>query len=290
MAVNVRRMRPFAIANALFFVLLSVVTLYPFWHTIVGSLISFSEFVQRTVLIFPRRPTLAGYAYVLAQRQILDSFMVSVFSTAVGAASSLVMTSLAGYVLAQRGLPGRNAMFVFVLVAMLFSGGLIPLYVVLSRLRLVNNIWVYILPGLINTFYVIIMKTSFQEIPDSLVDAARMDGCTDFGILFRVVVPLSLPVMATIALFYAVNKWNNLFTAIFFITDARKLNLQAVLYNIVSSADMSQEDVVGKGDMAMVSEQIKYTTIVVATAPILVVYPFLQKYFIKGVLIGAIKE
>ena len=289
MPIVAKKLSFFKLFNYSLFTALSIVTLYPFWHTIIGSIIPFSEFARKAVLLYPNKISLSGYQYILSQRQFLYAFSVSTFSTAVGTVCSLMMTSLAGYVLAQTRLPGRNFFFVIILVTMLFSGGLIPLYVVLAKYGLINNLWVYVLPGLINTFYVIIMKTSFQGVPDSLTDAARIDGYSDFGILFRVVIPLSLPVMATIALFYAVNKWNNLFTAIFFISDAKKLNLQAVLYNVISGLDMSQGDVVGLGDKALVSEQVKYATIIVATAPILIVYPFLQKYFIKGVLIGAIK-
>ena len=286
-----KRINLFNIFNYTFFFFLAVSTLYPFWYTIVGSVIPYSEFAQKVVLLYPNTISFEGYRYLLGQKLIIDAFAVSVFSTVVGTVMSLIMTALAAYVLSIRNLPGRSMFFVFVLITMLFSGGLIPLYIILTNYRLVNSLWVYIFPGLINTFYVIIMKTSFQGLPESLMDSARIDGCNEIGILFRIVLPLSLPVLATIALFYAVVKWNNLFTAIFFIQDTSKQNLQAVLYRVIQRASMNYltEDVVGMGDLAMVREQVKYGTIIVATAPILLLYPFLQKYFIKGVLIGAIK-
>lgn len=279
----------FNIINNIFFTLMAIITLYPLWHTFIGSIIPYHEFAQKTILLFPNNISFEAYKVILTKRVIPQAFKISTFVTVLGTFLSLLFSTIAGYILSKKNLPGRNLMFLFVLIPMLFSGGLIPLYISLNKYKLIDSIWVYILPSLISTYYVIILKTSFQEFPESLESSAKIDGCSEIGILFRIVVPASFPVLSTIGLFYAVARWNELFAAIFFIMDAKKLNLQVILYNIVASVDHSTENVAGEADRAMVSEQIKYGTIIVATIPILLVYPFLQKYFIKGVLIGAIK-
>ena len=175
-----------------------------------------------------------------------------------------------------------------IIFTMLFNGGLIPTYLIYRSLGLIDTLWVYIAPHLVTTFYMLILKTNFQGVPQDLKDAAIIDGCNEFSVLFRVMIPLSMPVLATITLFYTVDRWNDLFTAIFFIVDAEKFSLQAVLYFMISRA--GAESIPGETrELTLAGEQIKLAAIMAATIPVLLVYPFLQRYFVKGVLIGAIK-
>ena len=170
---------------------------------------------------------------------------------------------------------------------MFFSGGVIPTYILLSDLNLINNFWVYIFPSLINTVYMFIVRSSFCEIPQSLREAAEMDGCNYLQIMFVIYVRLSIPTLAVIALFYAVDKWNELYTALYYITDYKKFTLQAALYNLLS---VSGGGGTGGGTVNTVDEQTKYAAVIMTILPIIVVYPFLQKYFTKGVLLGSVKE
>lgn len=281
--------KPFRIFNYAFFVLLSIVTLYPFWYTIVASVVPFSVYAQQTLLWFPEQMTFQGYKSIMSNGVIPIAFRVTSFTTIVGTAASILMTMIGAYVLSKRELPGRTAIFYVILFTMLFGGGLIPMYITLSNYGMIDKLAVYIIPGLINTFYLIIMKTGFQELPKEMEEAAKIDGCSDIGILFRIILPVSLPMIATISLFYAVDRWNELYTAIFFINDTAKYTLQAVLYGMISGTDGTAQNVSISTGSIMIDDQIKFAAVIVATMPILIVYPFLQRYFVKGVMVGAIK-
>ena len=280
--------RAFQLANGVFFLTIGLVTVYPFWYTFVMSIIPFHEFARSTFLLVPRSIDLSGYRQILRSGHMLNAYWITVYTTVIGTGVSLLLTAMAGYALSKRYLPGRRLLFMLILITMLFQGGLIPLYVTVSRLRLINSILIYFFWPMIITFYVIIMRTYFAGLPQSLEDSAKMDGCHDLTIFFRLVLPISLPIFATIALFYAVLKWNTLTTPLFFIRDPSKYTLQAVLYNIMRSLDETSTGVFDQSVM-LLSEQVKAAAIVVTTVPIVMVYPFLQRYFVKGVLVGAIK-
>lgn len=279
----------FNIINYSVFIVIAVIMLYPFWYTLVGSFVPFSQYAQDPILLYPKSISLKAYEKVLSNSLIASSYTITLFSTTVGTALSMLMTVLGAYVFSRKFFPGKNIMFYLIIFSMLFSGGTIPLFITLNKFRLVNNIWVYVFnPMLLNTFYLLIMRTSFQSLPAELEDSGRIDGCQDFGILFRIIIPTSKAILATIMLFYAVDKWNDLSTGLFFISDSKKMSLQVILYNILTSVESSQGNV-GDSANAMISEQVKLASIVITTLPILLFYPYLQKYFIKGVMIGAIK-
>lgn len=279
----------FTIANYTFFILAGLVTLYPFWYTLMSSIVPLSYFATHPLLLYPGEITWEGYRLIFSAPTILNGYKITGFSTIVGTILSMLFSVMGAYVMSEKELPGRNIITQLIIFTMFFSGGLIPIYINLNNLGLINNIWVYIFPSLINTFYLIILKTNFQNMPKGLKDAARIDGCNDFGILFRITIPLSTPVLATIALFYAVDKWNDFFTAIFFVHDSSKYTLQAVLHNMISKASANSKNVAGMGMRGVSSDQVKYAAIMAATIPILLVYPYLQRYFVKGVMIGAVK-
>jgi putative aldouronate transport system permease protein len=210
----------------------------------------------------------------------------------VGSAFNLFMTSLGAYVLSRRNLMLKSQLMIMITITMFFSGGLIPMYLLINDLGLYDTRWALIIPGAISTWNLIVMKTSFQGVPQSLEESARIDGANDFTILFRIIIPLSLPVMAVMLLFYAVGHWNSYFGALIYLTDADKFPLQLILRELLLANNMMQEMLTGvdSTERHQVAQTIKYATVMVATLPILLLYPFLQRYFVKGVMIGSLKE
>lgn len=278
-----RKIHPFRVLNYLFFSCVGVLMIYPFWHTLVGSMISFHEYSKYKLLLFPRHPTFEAYQEIFAAGDIFGPLRVTMFVTVVGTAASLFMTTYTAYGLSKNFL-GSKAIMTFIVLTMFINGGLIPQYVLLRELQLINTVWVYIVPALINTFFLIIMRTNFIGFSRELEEAARVDGCNEFGVFFKIVLPLSKPMLATIGLFYAVAFWNTFFASIMFVTDASKKTLYEYVYKIVSNTEGSQFTV-----SVAFSVATKFANIVVAVLPIILVYPFLQKYFVRGTMIGAVK-
>ena len=281
--------RVFNAFNYLFFLLFAFLTLYPFWYTLIASLVPFTYFASHPLLLWPQMLTFSAYEALFKTSVIMDAYRVTVFTTVVGTACSLVMTSMAAFILSEKEFPMRGVIMTIILITMMFGGGLIPYYLALKSYGLINSVFVYIIPSAINTFYMIILKTHFQSIPSELKDAARIDGCNDVKILVRIFIPVSLPTLATLTLFYAVDRWNDLYTAIMFINDNNKYTLQAVLFNLIRKASSNTNTAGGNLHATVANEQVKFAAIMAATIPILIVYPFLQKYFVKGVMIGSIK-
>ncbi|MCY9668104.1 carbohydrate ABC transporter permease [Paenibacillus alginolyticus] len=270
--------------------LFAVLTVLPFLYVLAGSVATDAELTQRSFFLIPQTFSMSGYQYILSSSTLFRSILVSVGVTVVGTLVNLAFTVTMAYPLARRELMGRNSVLNLVVFSMLFSGGLIPTYLVVKGLGMLDSYWSLIIPGAISAFNLIVVKNFFQELPPGLEESAKIDGCTEIGILWKIVLPLSKPVLATFALFYAVGHWNNFFSALLYINDAAKWPLQVMLRQIVmlsqSAGDMSQMDPY----FAKPPEQtIKMAVIVVGTIPILLVYPFLQKHFAKGVLIGSIK-
>ena len=214
----------------------------------------------------------------------------SLVYTTLGTLINLVMTTLCAYPLARPRFSGRKLFTWVVTLTMFFSGGLIPLYLLVMQLGLINNMWALLLPGAINVWNMFILRTSFQQIPEELYEAALMDGANDFQTLIRVALPLSKAVLATLLMFYAVAHWNDFFNALIFLNDRAKYPIQLVMRNIVILGRFEQtNELAGGSDFAVIEQTLKYATIMVSTIPILLVYPFVQRYFVKGVMIGAIK-
>ncbi|MFC0216298.1 carbohydrate ABC transporter permease [Paenibacillus chartarius] len=270
----------------LFLLLLCVTTLYPFLNILFVSLSDMKDVVRNGgVLLYPTSFHLDSYLYVLRYSGLLDAYKVTIFITLVGTLINLVFTSLGAYVLSIRDLPGRNALMLIVLIAMLFNGGLIPTYLVIRSLHLVNTVWALILPFAINTWLLILMRNFFQGIPASLRESARIDGCSELGILTRIILPLSLPIVATLALFYGVAHWNEYTNVIIYINDPKLSTLQLVLRKMYTfSIDQLDGD-----SLPPPVETIRAATVMMATLPIVIVYPFLQKYFVQGVMVGSVK-
>jgi putative aldouronate transport system permease protein len=271
--------------------LLMLVTLYPIYYVAISSISNPTELMAHKGMIWlPQGFSLKAYAMVLDNPMILKGYGNTIFIVVVGLLFNLTLTLFGAYALSRKGLYYRKQLMLFIVATLFFSGGLIPYYLTVKGLGLTNTVWALIIPQAINTFNLIIMRTSFQAIPDSLEESAKIDGANDFMILFRIIVPISMPIIAVMILFYGVSHWNSWFYALIFIRDRELFPLQLILREVLISGETSGY-VTGaeSGDMVMLAETLKYATIMIATLPILFVYPFLQKYFVKGALVGAIK-
>jgi putative aldouronate transport system permease protein len=278
--------------NVTFLGLFVVVTLYPFAHVIFSSISEYHRLIKHVgVLLKPLGFSLGAYKMVFKNPMILRGYLNTLFIIIVGTSLNLFMTSLGAYVLSRKRVYWKNFIMFLIVFTMFFEGGLIPFYLLVKKLGLANTLWALIIPYAIATYNLIIMRTYFLSIPDSLEESARIDGANDFTILFRIILPLSMPVVAVMLLFYGVHHWNSWFPAMIFIRKRELFPLQLILREILiqnALADMFSE--VATMDDEPVGETIQYATVVVATVPILCVYPFLQRYFVKGVMIGALKE
>lgn len=283
--------RVFDAVNYVILTCAALATTLPFLYVFAASLATDAEIAERAFFLIPKTVSTAAYQYVFSSETIFRSILNSVYVTALGTLINLAFTVTMAYPLSRHDLRGRTLVLNMVLFSMLFSGGMIPTYLLVRALGLLDTYWALILPGAISAFNLILVKNFFQEIPAELEEAGRIDGCTDAGVLWRIVLPLSKPVLATFGLFYAVGHWNNFFSALLYLQDSRKWPLQVMLREIVmlsqgTIGDITQLD----PTFVMPPEQsIKMAVIVVGTVPILLVYPFLQKHFVKGVLIGSIK-
>ncbi len=290
-----RPLTVFDFFNAAFMVLMAIVTIFPFYYVLIISLSDYASVHRQLIYIFPTNITFESYKVVFEDGTITRAFFVSVFVTVVGTVYSMVITALAAYTLSKKNIPFNKLIFAIIIIPMFFSGGLIPYYLTIKAVGLMNNILVLIIPSAITTFYLILMKNSFDDVPPSIEESAKIDGANDFTVFFKIVLPTSGPVIATIALFYAVDKWNAYYEAMLFLSRNRKLlPLQAVLRDIVQNFNMFIAGGIGAAiaqqNQVVYQRSLQMAVIVVATVPILCVYPFLQKHFTKGIMLGAVKE
>ncbi|MFS0778234.1 carbohydrate ABC transporter permease [Neobacillus sp. 3P2-tot-E-2] len=278
----------FPIINGTILVLIALICFLPFVNVIASSFASTQEVVARKFILFPRTFSLDAYRYILSTPTLFKSLAVSIGVTGIGTLVSMILTALMAYGLSRRYLVGRNSINFIVVFSMLFSGGMIPTFLVVKSVGLIDSYWSLILPVAINAFNLIIMRNFFQALPDSLEESAKMDGCTDFGVFVKIMLPLALPSIATISLFYAVTYWNTYMTAILYINDSTKWPIQVLLRQIVIvSSGMQAEG--SSVDVVPPAQTIKMAVIVIATVPMLIAYPFVQKYFVKGALVGSVK-
>ncbi|MDF2803800.1 MAG: sugar transporter permease protein [Anaerocolumna sp.] len=269
---------------------IGLITLLPFLYVIAGSFATERELTEKAFFIIPTEISLNAYKYITRTGEIFRGLKNSIFITVVGTFTNMFFTTTFAYPLAQKHLRGKNVILNMVIVTMLFSGGMIPTFLLVKELGLYNSFWSLILIGAISPFNLIIVKNFFQEIPRELEEAARIDGCTDIGIFAKIILPLSKPVLASISLFYAVGHWNDYFGAMIYLQDPKKETVQIVLRRIVLLAGGIQTDIIDFDIMGTPPDKaVKMAATVVATVPILVVYPFVQKYFTKGVMVGAVK-
>ncbi len=285
--------RIFDIVNYTLVSLIALTTIFPFIYIIGASFATEYEIATRPMFIIPHDATINAYTYIFSSNKILQGFENSIFITVCGTAINLFFTVTMAYALSKTRLRARNFFLNMVIFSMFFSGGMIPGYIVVANiLNLKNTYWSVLLPGAISAYNMMIVKNFFQGIPQELEESAAIDGCTDIGVLLRIVLPLSLPVLATFGLFYAVGHWNAYFSAMIYMTGAKeKWPLQVLLRELIIMSNGTAGDL-NNMDPEFVQppeQSIKMAVIVVSTVPIMCVYPFLQKYFVKGVMVGALK-
>lgn len=274
-------------------ILMTVISIFPILHVLSVSLSNNHEATRAGLMLWPRGFTLASYEFIFKGPALIRSFGVTVFITVVGTALNMLLTTSAAYALAREDLPGRGIITLFIVITMVFSAGIIPGYMLVRSLGLINSVWAMIFPGAVSAFNLILMRNFIQQLPASFIEAARIDGASEWRILTQIVVPLSLPALATIGLFYAVAHWNEFFRGIFYIVDSTKWPLQVLLRSIVIEADLNQlgmtnQDLYGRLPVSQIT--IRAATVIATIIPIAMVYPFLQKYFVTGVVLGGEKE
>ncbi|MFG1735199.1 carbohydrate ABC transporter permease [Paenibacillus sp. 843] len=283
--------RVFDVANIVFLIFLSLMFVIPFLAVLSTSFISTEESMRRgAFVLIPERLDFAAYDVLLNRGKIiLNAYQVTIFRVVVGTILNLLFTSMLAYGLARRSLPGRNGLVLFIFLTMIFQGGLIPNYMLMDTLGLKDTLWVLILPSLISAWNLFILRNFFMGLPEELEESAVIDGATPLLILFKIVIPLSMPAMATIGLFYAVHHWNDWFGASIYINDVNKMPVQVIMRNILLTGITQNEAQLEYVRNPPPAATLKSAVIMISTLPILFVYPFLQKYFVKGVMVGSIK-
>ncbi|MCM2676285.1 carbohydrate ABC transporter permease [Alkalicoccobacillus plakortidis] len=281
--------RLFTGMNAFILGVIALLCVLPFVHVIGSSFATSAEIAQRSFLIFPTTFSLDAYRYIFSTDTILRSLFVSIGVTVGGTAWSMFLSVLTAYGLSRRDLVGRRFIMFFIIFTMLFNGGMIPTFLVVQQTGLMNTLLALVIPVSINAFNMIILRSFFMNLPVGLEESAKIDGCNDFGVLFRIVLPCSMPAIATISLFYAVTYWNTYMHAILYLNDASKWPVQVLLRQVVVLASGLNYDGAEYTNIPPPEIAVKMAVIVVATIPVLMVYPFLQKYFAKGALIGSMK-
>ncbi len=283
----------FDCANYIFMALVIVVTLYPFWYVVCASFSNNAYLAQNPgVLLWPKGWVTGGYKLTFENPLLLRGYKNILLILVAALPLNIVMTLFAGYFMAMKNMLFKRFIVFMMMFTMFFGGGLIPTYLNIRELGLHNTLWALIIPGCVSIYNSIIVKTAIEGIPESLFESAYIDGANDIYVLFKIVIRLILPTLAVVTLYYAVGHWNSWFNAVIYITDDTKLPLQAILRAILitNTAQLSTQEAAANGDQIdNYAETIKYAIIVIGTVPILAAYPFLQKYFVKGVMIGAVK-
>ncbi|MGG1516546.1 carbohydrate ABC transporter permease [Paenibacillus oryzisoli] len=266
-----------------------IITLLPVVHVFSVSLSGPDQVYDVSLMLYPKELTIQAYKYVFSTPTLVKSFGITVIITVLGTAINLLFTITGAYALSKRTLPGLNIFMVLLIFAMTFHAGIIPGYLNVKALGLLNSIWAMILPGAVSAFYLILMRNFLMDLPKEIEESARIDGCSEITLLVRIVVPLSTPVIATVGLFYGVGHWNEFFKGVFYLTDSSKWPLQVLLKTIVFDQNFTNLASSDTTNVKIEPANIQSAAIVFATVPILLVYPFLQKYFVKGIVMGAVK-
>ncbi|MEK4062149.1 MULTISPECIES: carbohydrate ABC transporter permease [Paenibacillus] len=282
----------FDLANNVFMLCICFITLYPIWYVLINAFNDGKDAMLGNIYWWPRMFTFKNFEAVFASPGIMRAMWITVAKTAIGVVAHVFFTAMVAYALSRKDLIGGKIYILMGTVTLFFAGGLIPSYLLMRDLHLLENFWVYIIPVLFSFYDLIILMTFFREIPDGLEEAARIDGANDWSIFLRIILPVSMPVLATIALFHGVYQWNDYFTGMIYINNESMQPIQTYLYRVVAQSSSNQMMVAVQGSAltkTVTSQSIKLATMVVTTLPIVFVYPFLQRYFVKGMMIGSIK-
>ncbi|NOU65615.1 ABC transporter permease subunit [Paenibacillus sp. LMG 31461] len=281
----------FDVSNVSFLILITVTAMLPILYVIAGSFSSSNALIHNRVLLWPVEATLDNFKLVANNSTFWKAGGMTVQIVVIGTLVNMVFTMITAYPLSKMDLKGRKYFMLLIIFTMIFNAPIIPSYLLVKNLFLLNSIWALILPGAISAFNMILCITFFRTVPDDLFDAARVDGMSEYGMVWRIVVPLSMPIVMTLLLFYAVGHWNNYFGPLLFINDRNKQTLQMYLYSLIANGDSdSTAGAAAEGGIKLSPVAIQMATIVLATVPVVLIYPFLQKHFVKGALLGSVKE
>ncbi|PWU67507.1 carbohydrate ABC transporter permease [Gracilibacillus dipsosauri] len=288
----------FSVFNYLFLAIFAFTTLYPFIYILAYSLSDGVEAMNYPIYFLPRGFTFENYIQIFKDSTFLNAYVITILRTVIGTILHVVLSALFAYALTRKNLPGKTFFTFFIFIPSIFSGGMIPNFILYRELGLINNFWVFVFPFLFSFFHIIIMRTFFQQLPSSLEESAQIDGASNFRVFVSIILPLSMPVLATIALFQGVFHWNDWFTGTYFVTEESLRPVQTLLNELLTESEAlanaaqraSQTGTtVSTGMISVTPESLRMATLIVATLPIICVYPFLQKYFVKGVMVGSIK-
>lgn len=282
--------RIFDVVNTVLLVLFTIIIVVPLWNVVVSSFSSGRSLAEGGFIFWPKEFSLENYQAVFREDSIWQAFFISVAKTVIGVATHVFFCAMVGYGLSKKYVRGRKLYVVMGVITMFFSGGMIPTYLLIKSLGLLNSFWVYIIPALLSFYDVIILMNFFRNVPDSLEESAKIDGGGDWRIFLSIFIPLSMPAMATIALFNGVGQWNDFMTTKLYITDQSLYPLQMMLYEIIVQSQTQTMQNMGSVAIQTTTKGVQLATIVVTTLPIVIIYPLLQRYFISGIMLGAVKE
>ena len=289
-SANLDKNSIFNVINIFLLTVLALLILYPFYNVLLVLIVSQKEYMQTPFMIFPKQITFEAYSFIFSNPRIHSGYINTFFILLVGVPYNMLITTCTAYALSRNDFPGKKMITSLVIFTMYFSGGLIPLYLLIKDIGLMNNIWSIILVSGANTFYMLLIRSYFLSIPSAVEESAKIDGANDIVILYRIMLPLAMPIMATIILFFSVDRWNEWFHAMLFIRGGDKWPLQMVLRSIISSTSVDMNNAGITFDRNVFSDGVKMAAIFITMAPIMVLYPFLQKYFMKGIMIGSEKS
>ena len=283
-----KKIELFDIINTLFIVLVTLICFYPLWYVIVISFSDSKGYYASTYHLIPNSFTLDNYRYILQERTVSKAFWMSIKTTGLGTLISMVLTAFGGYVFSKQHLPGVKLMYKLAVFAMYFSGGMVPMYLLVTSLNLKNTILALILPTAISTFNVILAKNYFTSLPKELEESAKVDGASEFKLFRTIILPLSMPILATLTLFYAVEYWNDYMKVVLYMSDSSKFTLPLVIRKLLLEASSEAASKTGSGTSTF-KAGMNMATVVVSIVPVLIIYPWLQKHFVGGIMIGAVK-
>lgn len=264
---------------------------YPYYNALIASLASQKEYMLNTLMLFPKSITLDAYRFLLKGTNLMVGYKNTFLLLLIGLPMSMLLTTSTAYVMAKREYPGKKLINLMILVTMYFGGGLIPLYILMKEMQLTNSLLGIALLGAGNTFYAILIRNYLMALPEELEESAKIDGANEITIFFRILLPLTIPILATVFLFFAVDKWNEWFNVMIFVRDNKKWTLQVILRDIVFSSTSSTSNAAAmvSVEKTYYAQGLKMAAIVLTMAPVMLVYPFVQRYFVKGILVGAVK-
>lgn len=291
--LNLNRANGFDIFNYIFMAVIAIITFFPFYYVVIVSFANEGDVIGSSLYLYPTSLNFEAYRLIFTDPLFINAFLVSVFVTVSSVVLYIICQTAGGFVLSKSKIPGYRIMFAIIIIPMFFGGGLIPYYITIKNLGLMNNILVLILPGLYSTFNMILFKNFFQDLPQSLEESARIDGANDIVILFKIVIPTSTPIIATIALWIAVGQWNSWWSALMYISNPKLFPLQLVLREMQTDFQQLMSTNIGaeiaRTNKAVYTKGLQMAVITVATIPILCIYPYLQKFYTKGIMLGAVK-